>query len=369
MNNLITGFGLSEISSLELILPVGISFYTFQTLSYTIDVYRKKTEVCHDFLTFALYVAYFPQLVAGPIERASNLINQLKVKHKVEYDQFMHGIERILWGMAKKMIVADRLAVFVNEVYAQPNEMNSILLILACVGFMLQLYLDFSAYTDIAIGSARLMGVKLSENFNYPFAAVNVTEFWARWHITLTSWFRDYVHRPLGGIKRSSLPKTFINTLLVFTLIGLWHGAAWNFVFFGIYSGVCLGIHQALRLWGKDLFVFKWYNPPRWLGMILFGPIIYVGGIFFRSPDVETFTSFFVVISKLDLYIPSVYYTYTVLIFVILVAHWIRAEYLPLIRAGKIILNYNRLLSVMILLIALWLGAYDYKETFIYFQF
>jgi len=365
-------FGVTGVSYMRFILPVGISFYTFQTLSYTIDVYRGKTKVCKNFVTFSLYVSYFPQLVAGPIERASRLIPQLAKKRMVDSEQFMHGLERILWGLIKKVVFADRLAVFVNEIFYAPQVAESPVIMFAMVGFILQLYLDFSAYSDIAIGIARLMGVKLSENFNYPMAATSPADFWQRWHITLTRWFGDYVYIPMSlNQKRNPLRKAF-NVIFLFVLIGFWHGASWNLIFFGFYAGVTVLVFDFFE---KKMKRKRLKNPkPRKkylqiIRKVIGSPIIFSSAVIFRSPDLDTLYNMVVGSFMHAWSIRPEYFTYIALIIFIYVFHFIRSEYMPQIRKGDLVIKYNRVLTNFILILILIFAAYDYREVFIYFQF
>jgi alginate O-acetyltransferase complex protein AlgI len=248
-NDLIGAAGAGfEIPVPQILLPVGISFYTFQTLSYTIDVYRRQIPVERDFTTFALYVAYFPQLVAGPIERAGNLLPQLGAERRLpDRDDALTGITRILWGLLKKVVFADWLAVYVNDVFGRVDAAHPLELLLAINAFAFQIYLDFSAYSDIAIGLARLFGVRLMENFRWPYLARNIGEFWRRWHISLSTWLRDYLYIPLGG-SRAGAARTLRNFLIVMFLGGLWHGAEYTFVLWGLWIGVALVVHQ---LWTR----------------------------------------------------------------------------------------------------------------------
>ncbi len=223
--------------SLNLILPVGISFYTFQTLSYAIDVYRGDVEVEKNFFFYALFVSFFPQLVAGPIERPSNLIPQLKEAHKWSNENALAGSKLMLLGFFKKICVADLLAGYVESIYESPAEASALAVIIATVMFALQIYCDFSGYTDIAIGCSRVMGIKLMKNFDRPYSSTSIKEFWSRWHISLSTWFKDYLYIPLGGNRRGSV-RTLINVLIVFTVSGLWHGAAWTFVLWGLLHGI-----------------------------------------------------------------------------------------------------------------------------------
>jgi alginate O-acetyltransferase complex protein AlgI len=224
---------------LQIILPIGLSFHTFQAMSYTIEVYRGKQKPEYNFITYACYVMFFPQLVAGPIERPQNLIHQFKEKHKLDYKNVRDGLILMLWGFFKKIVIADRLAIVVNTVYGDLGTHTGTSLILATIFFAFQIYCDFSGYSDIAIGAAKVMGFSLMTNFRRPYFAKSINEFWKRWHISLSSWFRDYVYIPLGGnrVKRSRM---FFNLMIVFLISGLWHGANWTFVIWGALNGLYL---------------------------------------------------------------------------------------------------------------------------------
>lgn len=221
---------------LDVLLPVGISFYTFQTMSYTIEVYLGRQQAEPNLGRFALYVMYFPQLVAGPIERPQNLLPQLFRKHDFDYARTRAGLQLMLWGMFKKVVVADRLSVIVDHIYGQPERYPGMMLAIASVLFAFQIYCDFSGYSDIAIGAARIMGVDLMRNFNRPYAAVSIQDFWRRWHISLSTWFRDYVFIPLGGSKVSDARRA-VNLMTVFVISGIWHGANWTFLVWGALHG------------------------------------------------------------------------------------------------------------------------------------
>lgn len=220
-------------STLNIILPVGISFYTFQTLSYTIDVYRKKMEPTSNMLNFFTYVAFFPQLVAGPIERAANLLPQIERKRFFDEKKSIDGMRQILWGLFKKVAIADNCAVFVDGIFGSYAELGAGMLILGAVLFAFQIYCDFSGYSDIAIGTARLLGINLMQNFATPYFARDIAEFWRRWHISLSTWFRDYVYIPLGG-SRVNQVKQLRNIFAIFLISGFWHGANWTFIFWGL---------------------------------------------------------------------------------------------------------------------------------------
>jgi alginate O-acetyltransferase complex protein AlgI len=232
-----TALGMSYAApALNLVLPVGISFYTFQTLSYTIDVYRRKCHVEPHFGRFALFVAFFPQLVAGPIERASNLLHQFRRPTSFQYERVRGGLQQMIRGMFKKVVIADRLGVYVDAVYADPAQFEGLPLIVATYFFAFQIYADFSGYSDMAIGAARILGYDLMENFRRPYLAKSVSDFWRRWHISLSTWFRDYVYIPIGG-NRGGMGRWFFNLYVTFVVSGLWHGANWTFLVWGALHG------------------------------------------------------------------------------------------------------------------------------------
>ena len=222
---------------LNIILPVGISFYTFQTMSYTIDIYRKKIEPTKDILAFASFICFFPQLVAGPIERASNFLPQILNKRKFESSKAVDGLKQILWGLFKKMVIADNCAIFVNDIFENYSTYSGSVLFIGAFFFTIQIYCDFSGYSDIAIGVSRLFGFNLRKNFAFPYFSRNIAEFWRRWHISLTTWFKDYFYIPIGGSWGSKWMQ-LRNTMLIFLVIGLWHGAHWKFVFYGFINAL-----------------------------------------------------------------------------------------------------------------------------------
>lgn len=224
------------IHSLAIILPIGLSFHTFQSLSYTIEVYRGHQRAERHFGYLALYVMYYPQLVAGPIERPQNILHQLHTEQRFDYQRVTDGLKWMAWGMFKKIVVADRMVGFVNPVYGDPTSYNGPALVLATLAFSIQIYCDFSGYSDIALGSAQVMGVKLMKNFDHPYFARSISEFWRRWHISLSTWFRDYVYIPLGG-NRVAKPRWAFNLFLTFLISGLWHGANWTYIIWGALHG------------------------------------------------------------------------------------------------------------------------------------
>src|SRR5690606_36779579 len=223
--------------TLRIILPVGISFYTFQTMSYSLDVYYKKLKPTTDFLSFAAFVSFFPQLVAGPIERASNLLSQILKERKFDYDQTVGGLKLILWGLFKKVVIADSLAPMVDDIFANYSSYPASTLILGAVLFSFQVYGDFSGYSDIAIGTAKLFGIELMSNFKFPNFSRNVAEYWQRWHVSLSTWFRHYVYIPIGGSRVTKL-KSVRNIAIVFLVSGFWHGDNWTFIFWGAFHAL-----------------------------------------------------------------------------------------------------------------------------------
>jgi D-alanyl-lipoteichoic acid acyltransferase DltB (MBOAT superfamily) len=225
------------IPALSIVLPIGLSFHTFQSMSYTIEVYRGNQEPERHLGIFALYVLFFPQLVAGPIERPQNLLHQFRERHRFDYDGVTNGMKLIVWGLFQKMVIADRLAVTVDRIYAHPNEFGGLTLALATFFFAFQIFCDFAGYSDVAIGTAQVLGFKLMTNFRQPYLARSVAEFWQRWHISLSTWFRDYLYLPLGGNRRGRW-RHMVNVLIVFAVSGLWHGADWKFVIWGAINGV-----------------------------------------------------------------------------------------------------------------------------------
>jgi alginate O-acetyltransferase complex protein AlgI len=237
----------------KIILPIGLSFHTFQSLSYVIEVYRGKQRAERDFVVYATYVMFFPQLVAGPIERPQNLLHQFRESHEFDYANVTSGLKRMAWGFFKKLVVADRLALYVNDVYAAPRGHNGLQLTIATLFFAYQIYCDFSGYSDIAIGAAQVLGFRLMENFRTPYYSLSISEFWHRWHISLSTWFKDYLYVPLGG-SRVSKSRHIANLLITFGISGLWHGANWTYVWWGLLNGSYLVMGSLTKGWRDRLF-------------------------------------------------------------------------------------------------------------------
>lgn len=276
------------IPALQWILPMGISFYTFQTLSYTLDVYKGNLKPERHFGIFALFVTFFPQLVAGPIERASHLLPQFREKHRFNYDETVLALNKIFYGLFKKVVVADRLGAYVNEVYANPQNASSVMVILATAFFALQIYCDFSGYSDIAIGSARILGFNLMENFRRPYLSQSIAEFWRRWHISLSTWFRDYVYIPLGG---NRVPKWrwYTNLLITFTISGIWHGAEWTFLIWGALHGAYMMFAlftEKTRNWaGSKIGLVQGRKINTLVNVLVTGVLVCIAWVFFRADN------------------------------------------------------------------------------------
>jgi alginate O-acetyltransferase complex protein AlgI len=239
----------NPIPYLSILLPIGLSFHTFQAMSYTIEVYRHNQKAERHFGYYALYVMYFPQLVAGPIERPQNVLHQYHRESKLELERIIEGLKHIAWGMFKKVVIADRVSEYVNVVYGSPQDFQGPQLLMATLFFSFQIYCDFSGYSSIAIGTSRILGVDLMQNFRRPYLATNIRDFWHRWHISLSTWFRDYLYFPLGG-SRVSIPRSYVNTFIVFLVSGLWHGANWTFVIWG-------ALHGFYQIFGKITQPFR----------------------------------------------------------------------------------------------------------------
>lgn len=266
-----------NLGMLNIILPIGISFFTFQSISYTVDVYREKLPACRDFLDFALFIAFFPLLLSGPITRATDFLPQLKTKRQLNWARIYSGGRQFMFGLFKKAFIADHLAFFVDTCFVNHSVYDSATMWLAVVGYTLQIFCDFSGYSDMAIGVARILGYDLRINFDLPYISQSVTEFWRRWHISLSTWLRDYLYIPLGGNRHGKV-RTYLNLLMTMVLGGLWHGAAWTFVFWGAWHGAALGIHK--------FYKEKWechFKIPVLAGMGLTLLVVVVGWVFFRA--------------------------------------------------------------------------------------
>ena len=297
--------------TLDVILPVGISFYTFQALSYTIDVYKKKLPATHDIVEFFAYICFFPQLVAGPIERATNLLPQFQHSRTFNYDRAVDGVKQILWGFVKKILIADRCAIIVDFYWNQYQEIPGLTLLILGVLFTFQIYCDFSGYSDIAIGCAKLFGIQLTKNFDNPYFSRSIPEFWRRWHISLMTWFRDYIYIPLGG-SRCSKWKVIRNVFIVWGVSVLWHGADWTFVCWGLFHATLLSFYIILGINSKykHIVAFGHYLPTvrEAMQMIVTFFLVVIGWIIFRSDSMSQAAGFLQSICTNTFFDPSALY-------------------------------------------------------------
>ncbi len=352
--------------TLNIILPVGISFYTFQTLSYTIDIYRKQFKPTTNLIAFFTYISFFPQLVAGPIERASNLLPQIEGKREFKKRFFSEGIFQILVGLFRKIVIADNLATYVDAVYYSPEIHNSSTLIIATFFYAFQIYFDFSGYSDIAIGSAKLLGFKFNQNFNLPYFSKSITEFWRKWHMSLSFWLRDYLYISLGG-NRKGIKITYRNLMITMLLGGLWHGSSWNFVIWG-------GIHGIALSFEKLIFTYKKNKSFGFLGYIYTFMVVLLSWVFFRAKDLETSFTIIKRILSFDFIMPFIgdFNNVTISIAMLLLGigfdFYIRIKNVDLeIIGGQFsTLKLIVLATTIIMLLNLF---YSTSDNFIYFQF
>ncbi|MCB0443149.1 MAG: MBOAT family protein [Flavobacterium sp.] len=365
-------------STLNLILPVGLSFYTFQTMSYTIDVYKKRIEPTKNLLNFLCFVSFFPQLVAGPIEKASDLLPQFSKQRSFKTEEAKEGLRQILWGLFKKMVIADNAAYIVNMVYASPEDYGSLSLVYASILFFFQIYGDFSGYSDIAIGTAKLFGFKLSKNFNIPYLAKSVAEYWQRWHISLSTWFRDYLYIPLGGSKGGNWMR-IRNTFTIFIVSGFWHGANWTFIVWGALNALFIMPSIIMKTNRNNLeIVAKGKKLPTLKELLqiklTFGLTVFAW-IFFRAEDIHHAIAYCTKILSTSLFsLPKFLDMTNALIILIVTAifmliEWIgREQEFALQTIG---LKWNRcfryLFYLLITFAIFWFGGKE--QRFIYFQF
>jgi alginate O-acetyltransferase complex protein AlgI len=368
-----------HIPNLRVLLPVGISFYTFQTLSYSIDVYRGQRKAERHLGIFALYVAFFPQLVAGPIERSTRLLPQFYEKHAFNYQRLVDGFILMVWGFFKKIVIADRLAVVVNHVYNNVPEYSGLSFLIASYCFALQIYCDFSGYSDIAIGSAKIMGFDLMKNFDRPYFSKSISEFWKRWHISLSSWFRDYLYISLGG-NRVKKWRWYANIMIVFLLSGMWHGANWTFLIWGglhgfymLFSTLTRTIRQKL----SSLFLLDRYpDIKKIFDVIVTFHLVLLGWIFFRANSLSDalyilkhlFSSFRINLPHLGLD-RAQWYTALLAVTALLIVHFAERQNTlsNIIRSQPLMLRWAS--CFLLVTGVIMLGYYDYSLQFIYFQF
>ena len=383
----------TDVPSIALVLPVGISFYTFQTLSYSIDVYRGEKEPERHLGVFALYVSFFPQLVAGPIERSTRLLPQFFQERDFDYDRVVDGLKLMLWGFFKKVVIADRVGLYVDEVYNNPDGYEGLPIWVATYLFAVQIYCDFSGYSDIAIGAAKVLGFDLMENFRRPYFSKSVQEFWRRWHISLSTWFRDYVYVALGG-NRVSTGWWYFNIMVVFVVSGLWHGAAWTFVIWGALHGAFLSVGAITepirkKVWNRlekatqtrlSFHAAGFHAWPlaymrQWVAVLVTFHLVCFGWVFFRAnslPDVILLLQQAILFSDFQVALPAFGVRELIIsfisIFILLGVQIIerREDVRSFLSGRPTWLRWSVYLSV-ILMIA-WFGQFEARD-FIYFQF
>ena len=364
--------------SLNIILPVGISFYTFQTLSYTIDVYREKLNPTKDIIAFTAFVSFFPQLVAGPIERAANLLPQFYKERKFEYSKAVDGMRQILWGLFKKVVIADNCAVFVNFIFDNSSELSGSSLALGAILFSFQIYCDFSGYSDIAIGTSRLFGFNLKQNFAFPYFSRDIAEFWRRWHISLSTWFRDYLYIPLGGSRGGVLNKVR-NTLIIFVISGFWHGANWKFIIWGALNAIYF---LPLLLTNKNRVNLEIVAKNRMLPSIseclkmsATFSLVAFAWIFFRAENFSHATSYIEAMFSISLFsipeiiTPKITMVYTLLLIpILLVTEWLQRGELHGLSIERLRRPERWIIYTSVLIMIVTFGKFGESE-FIYFQF
>lgn len=366
----------AEFSTLDIILPVGISFYTFHGLSYVFDIYRGKIEPTKNVVDYCLFVSFFPLLVAGPIERATHLLPQIKAKRNFDYTKAVDGLRQILWGLFKKIVVADTCAEAVNVIFKASPQLEGSTLALGAILFAIQIYGDFSGYSDIALGSARLLGFELLQNFSFPYFSRDIAEFWRKWHISLTSWFRDYLYVPLGGSKVGTLRRIY-NTIIVFLVSGFWHGANWTFIAWGLYNAICFipllvtdknRVNMGIVAQGRAFPGFK-----ELLQMLATFLLVCLGWIFFRANSMGQAVQYIGSIFTMKLFsMPDDrYFSYVLFILIplMLLIEWngrhgkYALENLQLRFKTPFRLVFYVLIAISIILFS------GVEEEFIYFQF
>ncbi len=360
---------------LNIILPVGISFYTFQTMSYTIDIYRGRLTPTKKFIDFAVFVSFFPQLVAGPIERATNLLPQIVKRPMPSKSQIEKGVVLIITGLFKKVMIGDAAGRIVDNIFSQPDIYKSPELLAALVLFSIQIYADFSGYTSIARGTAKLLGIELMKNFEQPYLSQNITEFWRRWHISLSSWLKDYLYISLGG-NRKGMKRTYINLMITMLLGGLWHGASWNFIIWGALHGVYLVIHKLVSDKKKVKYGYR-YSGLLSLFKYLFNVsltffLVLFAWLFFRSPDFSTATTFIMKMIywessafTMKFFIITISFTFVMILFDIFEYYTKRHTFILTIKNKGIVMG---ILVVMLLASCLFMFQNE-ALPFIYFQF
>lgn len=364
-------FGITNKLTLKIILPVGISFFTFQTLSYVIDVSNKKIKPCTSFTKLALYISFFPQLVAGPIVKASYFLPQLDDDKKITWVGFNDGIQIFMFGIIKKMVFADTLAIFVDQVFNFPRNFSGLTIILAIISYSIQIYYDFSGYSDMAVGISKILGYDLPRNFNLPYVSKNITEFWKRWHISLSSWLQEYLYFPLGGNRKGEF-RTYINLMITMIIGGLWHGASWTFIIWGILHGLALCIHKYY-----NKYISKKIKIPTIISIIITYIFVCICWIFFRCDSFSQAYYIFEGLLSWDKGITHIFTPAILSIICMLLSIYIAMKKSRLLDMKSIegfypILDLSTVKSMTIffIILGLTLGLiYTGSSPFIYFQF
>ncbi len=359
------GYEIKSIWTLNIILPVGISFYTFQTMSYTIDIYRKKLKPTKDFISFASFVSFFPQLVAGPIERATNLLPQILNKREFRYEQGVQGLRLILWGLFKKVVIADSLSPIVDDIFSNYQDFSGGTLWLGAIYFAFQIYCDFSGYSDIAIGTSKLFGFEIMSNFRFPYFSRNIGEFWRRWHISLSTWFRDYLYIPLGGSKEGKW-KSIRNIFVIFIVSGFWHGANWTFIFWGLFHSILFlpsFFFKTNRKYASSVIAENTLLPngKEFFQVLITFILVTIGWVFFRS---ETISDSFNFLTQLNFDFNFTFVNKLPLIILFIFLEWIFRK-----DERKIYSNFSARLLVDLVLFYLIIGFINNNKPFIYFDF
>ena len=365
------GYEIKSIWTLNFILPVGISFYTFQTMSYTIDIYRKKLEPTKDFISFASFVSFFPQLVAGPIERASNLLPQILKKREFQYDQVIQGLKLILWGLFKKVVIADSLAPIVDDIFSNYQDFGGGTLWLGAIYFSFQIYCDFSGYSDIAIGTSKLLGFELMSNFKFPYFSRNIGEFWRRWHISLSTWFRDYLYIPLGGSQEGKW-KSIRNIFIIFLVSGFWHGANWSFIFWGLFHSILFlptFMFNKNRNYTSSIIAANTLLPSlkEFISVGTTFLLVTIGWVFFRSESIgDSFSYLTSMISNINIVThlsPKINFYILVLVLV---------DWTQRFDERNLFVTFPKLIFRIFVIICVFLILINFKkesQQFIYFDF
>ena len=360
--------------TMDIILPIGISFYTFQALSYSIDVYQKKLPATHDIVEFFAYICFFPQLVAGPIERATNLLPQFQRNRQFDYAKAVDGCRQMLWGFFKKLVIADNCAIAVNFFWSSYQDLPGLGLFMLSVLFTFQIYCDFSGYSDIAIGCARLFGFNLMRNFNFPYFSRSIPEFWRRWHISLTTWFRDYIYFPIGG-SRCDKWKIIRNIYIVWGISGLWHGASWHFICWGLYHATLLAVYNlfGINTRNKRVITHDGYFPSLKEGMqmVITFILAVVGWIIFRAESMTQAVDYIKCMVANPILGDHLFGTWTAFGTLLLVIEWFQRNKQHALQFSNIGPFRYRLVrwGIYCLIISICIIFTGSSQTFVYFQF